>query len=215
MISPELSNLGASTHRLRFFADASTSTSTIEVGTITDINDPATFTSIQAIAPTTTHAEYTVNFDGYSGSDTYIAIRHIFVGEFDSMDLDDIVWEAIPACLKPTALAATNITATSADLGWTENNSATAWEVKYSDTAGFDPDAAGTLATASSNPYALTGLSFITAYEYYVRSNCGGGDGDSAWWLFSFTTLCGIESAPYVMNFSTSSTPACWTESGS
>jgi hypothetical protein len=63
LISPQLNNLSAGTHRIKFFADAGTSTSTIEVGTITDPTDPSTFTVLSAIAPTTTHSEYIVSFD--------------------------------------------------------------------------------------------------------------------------------------------------------
>jgi hypothetical protein len=191
LISPELSNLGAGTHRLRFFADAGTATSTIEVGTMTDINDPSTFSSLQTVSPTTTHSEFTVNFDSYTGADTYVAIRHIFAGTFDSMYIDDMVWEAIPSCLAPSGLAAGSITTDSASLSWTENNSAAAWEVVVQAPGTGEPAGAGTAVT--SNSYTASSLESSTPYEYYVRSNCGG-SGFSAWaGPFSFNTsiACG------------------------
>jgi hypothetical protein len=75
-------------------------------------------------------------------------------------------------CPPPEALTAGNITPTTADLGWTETGSATAWEYQYG-LAGFTPSETGTAVTI--NPKPISGLTANSGYDFYVRANCGGG----------------------------------------
>lgn len=82
-----------------------------------------------------------------------------------------------PSCLAPTALTASNFTATSVDLAWTENNTATAWNIEYG-APGFTLGS-GTPVPATTNPYTLT-IPALSSFEFYVQSDCGGGD-LSAW----------------------------------
>ena len=188
LISPLLNSLQAQTHRLRFFGER-TSDSSVEVGTITDPADPSTFTMFQAVTLTTTHTEYTVNFDTYLGSDTYIAFRHPNTSTFDSIYLDDIIWEVIPSCVAPSSLTVSNVVATSADLSWASGGSGeTSWELEYG-AAGFTQGtAAGTVIPANSNPFTLTGLSSGTFYDVYVRAVCSPSD-SSEWSIVeSFST---------------------------
>jgi hypothetical protein len=85
---------------------------------------------------------------------------------------------APPSCLPPTSLTAANITATTAELGWTENNGSSSWNIEYG-IAGFALGN-GTQPTGPiSNPYTAT-IAANTAYEFYVQTDCGGGD-LSAW----------------------------------
>ena len=107
----------------------------------------------------------------------------------DDVAIDDVrVYEStLPTCNAPSVLAATNITSTSADLGWTENGTATAWNIEYGIT-GYT-QGSGQTASAGTNPYTLTLLSVNTTYDYYVQSDCGGSQ--STWeGPFTFTTLC-------------------------
>lgn len=93
-----------------------------------------------------------------------------------------------PTCVQPSALTATSITSSGATLGWTENGTATSWEVEYG-LLGFTPGT-GTTATASTNPLSISMLAPNTTYSYYVRSNCGS-NGYSVWsGPYTFTTLC-------------------------
>ncbi|MBU2940616.1 T9SS type A sorting domain-containing protein [Lacinutrix sp. C3R15] len=85
---------------------------------------------------------------------------------------------SISSCPDPTTLTASNVTETSADLGWTEAGTATTWNIEW----GTAPltQGAGTMVTGiTTNPYALTGLTTETEYEYYVQADCGGET--SAW----------------------------------
>lgn len=72
----------------------------------------------------------------------------------------------------PTALAATNVSSTGVTLGWTENGSATAWEICLNDDE-------TNLVVANSNPFRLMGLTSETAYSVKVRAI--GGDYISKW----------------------------------
>ena len=55
-----------------------------------------------------------------------------------------------------------------------------------------------------------TGLSSQTDYQFFVQTNCGGGS-TSPWAASSaFTTPCQALVAPWVENFSVTSTPVCW-----
>ena len=94
-----------------------------------------------------------------------------------------------PTCPWPTDLAASNITTDSAELSWTENGSATEWNIEYG-TTGFTPGT-GTQLNVTENPYTLTGLESYASYDFYVQSVCGAGD-ESLWsGPFSFQTALG------------------------
>ncbi|MEO5777971.1 MAG: T9SS type A sorting domain-containing protein [Flavobacterium sp.] len=97
-----------------------------------------------------------------------------------------IVSATPPSCPAPTALAAVP-TVTSATLSWTENGSATLYNVEYG-ANGFTPGT-GTLLSGISNSYTLTPLNSNTAYSYYVQAACSVSS-TSAWvGPFNFSTL--------------------------
>ena len=98
-----------------------------------------------------------------------------------------IVVPAPPSCVLPSTLTASNITTSSADLGWTTGGSGeTAWEVAVQAPGTGVPAGAGSAAT---NPYSATALTGSTDYEFYVRADCGA-SGFSDWaGPFNFTTL--------------------------
>ncbi|HQW33692.1 MAG TPA: GEVED domain-containing protein, partial [Flavobacteriales bacterium] len=125
-----------------------------------------------------------------------------------------------PACLAPTGPAASNVTATSADLAWTASTSLPAngyqWEVRTSGAGG----SGATGLTDSGNTGAgivtasTAALAASTTYNLYVRSDCG--SGFSAWAASSgFTTPCTSFLAPYTQNFDAAvSLPNCWANIG-
>ena len=87
-----------------------------------------------------------------------------------------------PTCQQPTNLTATNFTTTSAQLGWVSPGTATTWQVLALPSGSPAPTAGSTGWTAAaSNPFVLTGLTPGTAYDYYVRGDCGALDGVSLW----------------------------------
>ncbi|RYE18208.1 MAG: fibronectin type III domain-containing protein, partial [Sphingobacteriales bacterium] len=89
-------------------------------------------------------------------------------------------------CAPPTAAQALNVNESSATLQWNAN-AATSWQIVVQNAGGGLPTGAGTTVTTSTgNVVTATtaGVPFesSTAYEYYVRADCGAGDGTfSAW----------------------------------
>lgn len=107
-----------------------------------------------------------VRFTGYRGSS--------FTGD---ISIDDISVSQAPSCPSPTNPTATT-TMTSASLNWTENGSATQWQIEYG-SSGF-AQGTGTSVYVSSKPYLLSGLTHSTEYSFFVRSICGPND-TSTW----------------------------------
>jgi len=99
----------------------------------------------------------------------------------DAFFVDNVVVDlgTASATPKPTDLVVSNVTTNSATLGWTENGTATSWQIM------LDGDESN-LINASTNPYTLQGLTDNTTYSVKVRSV---GSENSAWSsAISFTT---------------------------
>ncbi|MBN2867861.1 MAG: choice-of-anchor J domain-containing protein, partial [Flavobacteriaceae bacterium] len=154
-----------------------------------------------------------IDLSGYTG-DVFIAI-HVPSGGLDGYYIyfDEFVVEPIPSCAEPSALTASNITSTTADLSWTAGGTETSWNVEI-----VDVTAGGTVTgTATdvgvSNPFFVSGLTPNNDYEFYVQADCGGTDGVSTWvGPFAFHTLCNTYAIPFTEGFnSDSTTQDCWT----
>jgi hypothetical protein len=103
-----------------------------------------------------------------------------------------MVQSCLVVCTSPTALTASNITATSAVLNWVGSSASNQYEV-YAALPGTTPPLAtsqGTMVTTT--PFVLNNLNCGTAYAIYVRTVCGN-NGNSAWTgPMTITTLpCG------------------------
>ena len=78
-----------------------------------------------------------------------------------------------PTCPKPTLLVRSNLTATSMQLGWTSNSSATTWQILRLPCGSPLPTATSTgFITATTNPFVIIGLTPDTCYDFYVRGVC-------------------------------------------
>ncbi|MFA7444678.1 MAG: fibronectin type III domain-containing protein, partial [Flavobacteriaceae bacterium] len=97
----------------------------------------------------------------------------------------------VPDCFKPFGLTVTNITRHTADFTWeegAENTQSFSWFI-FADNA--DPETATPLfsGTTASPSKTVSGLTAETPYDFYVKANCGSGDGMSAFSLKKdFTT---------------------------
>ena len=104
--------------------------------------------------------------------------------------LANVTCNPAPTCLVPTGTTVLATTVNSVTVGWTENGTATAWQVLVLPFAAPAPTAASTgWQDATTNPYTYTGLNSGTQYKVYVRSVCSTTD-SSAWSFQSiFNTL--------------------------
>ncbi|MBA99577.1 MAG: hypothetical protein CMN34_01465, partial [Saprospirales bacterium] len=100
------------------------------------------------------------------------------------------------ACATPTTPIISGITGSTVDYTFTDNASATQWQIAWG-TTGFDPTTATLDATNSSietsTTTGISGLVSGTDYEVYVRAICGAGDTSnwSAVTLFRTVAGCG------------------------
>lgn len=214
-----VSNLGAGTHRLRFNMRAnSVINGVVEFGYLTNPSDATTFVSLgTATAASLTYTEYIIT--PAAGSYTnYPAFRHTGVPA-NSLLIDDVKWELVPACLAPNTLSTSNITATSANLSWIDGSGGSIFDYEYVVQAqGIGmPAGAGTPLDISSFPLPVTAgsLTASTPYEFWVRANCGG-SGFSTWaGPINFTTACAtLNTFPFTETFEVASTSrSCWSNS--
>ena len=190
----------------------------LEVGVMTDPNDISTFTVVQTYSGsewTNTNQWYDVEIPltDYLGYGSYIALRKASTSAYYTY-IDDFEVYTTPSCLKPLDVEVSNITDNSVTVSWTARNGETAWQVAVVP-AGTDV----TLATPESvyeNPCTITNLTDNTAYEVYVKADCGGGD-ESSWSSpATFITKClPTNIIPFTESFEglgTGSTayPNCW-----
>lgn len=155
-----------------------------------------------------------VDLAAYAGQTISVTFRATSAGTFEGdMAIDNVSFTELPACPAPNVLTVTNIEDDSADLGWTENGSATAWDVEIVDVTAGGTATGTPTSTGVTNPYTAMGLVENNDYQFYVRSDCG-----STWaGPFSFTTLetCPRPSALTATNIMETSAVLGWTENGS
>ncbi|WP_338378477.1 fibronectin type III domain-containing protein [uncultured Flavobacterium sp.] len=221
-IMPPVSNLHANTHRLKFKGFATAMDRVVQVGYLTDPSDVSTFVQIEEVALASTvianTQEYTVVPTTIPAGVKHLVLKNPgFASASTTMYIDDVIWETIPACPEPYVPSATNITASTAILNWTEMGAATTWNIEYGPT-GYTQGSGTLISGVNTNPYTLIGLTSATTYDYYVQADCGGTNGVSTWTgPFTFTTPCTAFSAPYTQNFDSlalvspyTALPNCW-----
>ncbi|MDB9775224.1 GEVED domain-containing protein [Vicingaceae bacterium] len=181
-VSP-LINLSSATSgaELSFWYHAHGATmGTLEVGVSTSASGPFTnvFTysgQVQA-NQADPFVNVGVNLDTYLGQQIYLEFKSTRGASYTGdMAIDLVEVTSCVTCPKPTSLSASNITNTAATLGWTENGSATAWEIEYG-TTGFTLGTGTRVSTSITNPYTLAGLTTYSSLDWYVRSICGVND---------------------------------------
>ncbi|MBO2012705.1 fibronectin type III domain-containing protein, partial [Hymenobacter negativus] len=116
-------------------------------------------------------------------------------GDYASNDigLDNLILESATGCLTPASLTATTTT-TTASLSWLTGGTGT-YTVLYGPT-GFNPAQTSsatnfytTVTGLTGPPYAVSGLTPGTTYQFYVTANCGAGTNSGTAGPQSFTTL--------------------------
>src|SRR5690554_6859703 len=122
-----------------------------------------------------------------------------------------------PSCLGPTNLTVDSVSFDAAEISWTENGTATEWEVVYGE-SGFDPETDGTTQSVTGTPETtLTGLTPNTIYDFYVKAICGPGDESFLSTRKTFRTTCVPASIPFEEGFEVGYTngepvDGCWTQ---
>ncbi|MBQ7438592.1 MAG: fibronectin type III domain-containing protein [Paludibacteraceae bacterium] len=193
---------------------------TFIVGVMSDPADTATFVPVATFKPTSTsYSDYQVAFNSYAGAGQYIAIKMEKANASTSthaLYIDNIHVELLPSCLELSDVAVSDITATTAQVSWTNgSDDQSAWQIALGTEASFDKDAV-TPIDADANPFTLTDLTPETTYYIYVRANCGEGE-FSAWsqkLAFATKSSCETPTDLSVSAITTSSAAISWEKYG-
>ncbi|MEF3078119.1 T9SS type B sorting domain-containing protein [Winogradskyella poriferorum] len=125
---------------------------------------------------------------------------------FDDINIFEVT------CPEPSDLAIVSTGSDSATLSWTENGTATSWNIEVVLDGGIQTETPTDV--ANTNPFTITGLTPASNYVYYIQADCGG---DVSSWVgpFAFSTECVTFTAPYTEGFENGGTiPLCWTMDG-
>ncbi len=208
LISPLTKDLVAGDKRIRFFARSNSvfNLRTLIVGTLSDPSDAATFNPLDTFTMTIGMVEYTTEFstaNGYNGTDAYFAIAHGQNSTFQTIFVDDILYETTPTCApRPSGVSAYGIGASSLSFTWTGGKStSTNFVVQYG-TSGVLNDPSNTIVALSNDSLDITSLTSNTNYCAWVAEICTPGD-TSIWeGPVCATTACLPLTAPFVEDFS-------------
>jgi hypothetical protein len=182
---------------------SASSTAILELGVMTDKNDPTTFETLDTIHPQVVNQYNLIEYSlaNYTGNGQYIAFRASNGNGGNNLRLDDVTLDYIPVCAHPVDLAVDAVTSETVTIHWSEVGTATEWMVEYGP-VGFEPGS-GTSETVYDTSHTIYGLNPNTEYDLYVWSDCGVGFVSTPVSV-SFRTDCGpIVTLPYSENFET------------
>lgn len=169
--------------------------------------DGTTFVPIETLDYADGYTKYTKDLSALPADAKCLAIRFAG-GESTAYGyIDNVRVYPTPTCAAPTGVTVSNVTATTADVAWTENNGATAWKIQLSNNGSTWGDAI----SVNTNPYQLTGLTpNHTTYYVRVKTVCGEND-ESPYSEASepFETECAAAPMPFSETFDNM---GCWSK---
>lgn len=218
LIAPEIGNLTAGTHRLKFSAwdkGGGGAAITLQIVTLSENTPDASYTVYTTIDTESsfTGTDYVVDFTDYEGTDTFVGFKFYAESWGSIVHLDNIRWEPIPPCpdVDATSIEVEELVTTesTANILW-DNDGGDSWEVSYAPTTQTNP-AMGTIVPAAETAKELTELTPDTNYNVWIRTVCTEGNG---LWIgpITFKTECtGVDALNE--NFDAAETlPACWSK---
>ena len=174
------SDIEVNTLQATFMYRASSASDMLIAGVMTDLTNASTFVPVDTVYPASAPSEWTerfVSFESYTGSGQYIAFKNAYINGTAYAYMDNLSIDLIPSCAKPTSVVATSTPTDTVYIAWTDPTGSS-WDIIYGP-SGFDPDndmgEATLVQGVTENPYTIDGLAAGLAYDFYVRSDCGGG----------------------------------------
>ena len=171
LISPELNS--TTQMQVAFKYARYGSGDNIRLGYSTTTNDTTAFTWMDWMTGGVS------SWDSYTAmvpaNTKYIAI-HYYGNYSYYVWVDDLAITPPPTCPNPSALAIDDVTGNNVTLSWTENGTATAWQIAY---GLFTTNDDYVIVDATTNPFTVSGLG-LGEWFFYVRSNCAAND-QSEW----------------------------------
>ncbi|WP_435132036.1 fibronectin type III domain-containing protein [Formosa sp. A9] len=150
-----------------------------------------------------------------AGQTVYVLVSEI-TGAIGGLNFDVTSFNATEiACPIPVDLTVSDITTKEATLSWTAGSDETSWMYAILESGSEIPtEATGEI---TENTISLTALTPDTAYDFYVKANCGEADGESEWaGPVSFSTLiaCHVPTALEVTDATKTTATMSWTAGG-
>lgn len=133
---------------------------------------------------------------------------------WSSFGFEFTLTEAAAVCIDPSGFLADDSTTTTFDLSWTDSNTGTpTWEIEWG-ADNFTQGNGTLISNILTANYQFTALTPNTNYDFFIRANCGGSNGDSAWVGpvgFRSQRDCSNSAAfPYSENFVDGTILDCW-----
>ena len=213
-VSIERFDMNVSQLILDFKLKGTRANSGVIVGVMTNPNLESTFVPIDTVIPTTlnTWEDHTVSLNTYTGEGQYITfLVDGFTTEYTYFEfsIDNLVIDKMGTCVKPSKPLMTNIQENKATVNWTENGTATQWEIMYGISGFSVENGDGEFRPTDNNPTTLIDLDINTAYDVYVRSYCG--EEYSSWSVINtFRTTQIPVPLPYICDFEDDDENATW-----
>ena len=187
---------------------------TFNVGYLTDATDTSSFVSLlemnaASIGDNSYHF-FTVDFDQVEvPADTtyYIAFKYYGTNSWYWF-IDEVTVQEIPGCAAPTDLSVDDIADDHVTLHWSSDEPFFAISYRVAGTESWTT--VQNVSNPDSTGFVLNGLSPVTQYEWFVSTDCGGGEFSDSY-VSTFTTNCPLYTVPFNENFNASNTtPNCW-----
>ena len=197
---------------IRFWESHYYHDSAIVVGLMTDLSDLSTMVPLWVFNgadqwSSSSWSEHEFYIDSLPGADTVCVAFFSINGA--TLDVDDLLVEAMPTCLRPSQPTVTDLSYDSITLGW--SGMGDAYQICY----GTDsiPSATQAIIYSSNQTITLHALSGNTTYHAWVRSLCGATDTSEWLYIGSFTTDCTPAPLPYYEPFEgymNTAEASCW-----
>ncbi len=125
----------------------------------------------------------------------------------NDLHIDNFAILPYESCRKPSNVAVSSLTSTSANVSFQENGSSTTWQYVISSTANNPNEI--TPITTTSNPILLTNLTPNTQYKIWLRSDCST---ETSNWSnqLSFTTDALPAAIPFICDFENQLENSAW-----
>ncbi|WP_179315115.1 T9SS-dependent choice-of-anchor J family protein [Winogradskyella undariae] len=213
LVTPELFEFNSS-KRIKFWLKNEDGASNLVIGTLSDQSDITTFTPYETISSSDMvegeWQQIIIDFENYIGNDRFIAFKQVQVDSYAEFYIDEFVYQNTPDCLEPETVEVTTITDTAIDLQWSNTSGVTDWEIEYG-LLNFELGS-GTALSGAGESTTVSNLYPDSAYDIYIRSNCGGGSYSDWFKLQNIHTDCGPFYDSYTQNFDDSEFANCWSQ---
>ena len=186
------------------YRNESATSGTLIVGVMSAL-DTTTFVGLDTIENSTTKTTTFHQFwnDGLAAGSYYIAFRWIHSNTTSYyVGIDSIKVDYLPACPDPFNIEVASVSDQSATISWAGN--ASGYIARYVENGENMYSPAAVSQTLTGSAITITGLTVATAYDFYLRSNCGADTGN---WIgpLTFRTECpasfDISTQSYIENF--------------